>query len=237
MTSAACRRRLTFPVTAGVPPSLLRVAGYNSTRGTGTFSISAAGSGGGPPNDNCVDAVAVSDGVTAVTNVGATLDGPSTCGLLGADVWYRYTATCTGSATATTCLPESQLRHRHVRLRRGPAAVHRSGATTTARPPAPFPASPFSGSTVIFPVVAGNQYLIQVGGFNGATGNTDLTISCSLPAGNDACADATAITGPGPHGFDNSSATTDGLGDPLCLAFGLDNMDSDVWFCWTRQLR
>ena len=44
---------------------------------------------------------------------------------------------------------------------------------------------------------------------------------------------AQAISGPGPFSFDTSTATTDGLPDPLCLNFGSDDIFLDVWFSWT----
>jgi hypothetical protein len=52
---------------------------------------------------------------------------------------------------------------------------------------------------------------------------------------NDDCADAIAISGPGPHAFDNTLATTDGFGDPLCAAFGTDQINNDLWWTWTSD--
>jgi hypothetical protein len=77
-------------------------------------------------------------------------------------------------------------------------------------------------------------------GFDGnACGNdNDYWVSvddCTPVEGpsNDACADAIDITGNGPHSFDNTLATTDGAGDPLCLAFGTDQINNDLWYHWT----
>lgn len=53
------------------------------------------------------------------------------------------------------------------------------------------------------------------------------------PPGNDACASATPISGPGEYFFDNSSATTDGPGHAQCLSAGETGMDHDIWYCWT----
>jgi len=55
------------------------------------------------------------------------------------------------------------------------------------------------------------------------------------PAGNDNCADATAIAGEGVFPFDNSAATTDGPPHAGCNFFGQPGIDFDVWFCWTSQ--
>ena len=50
--------------------------------------------------------------------------------------------------------------------------------------------------------------------------------------GADLCANAQPVVGLGVFNFDNSLATTDGGPDPLCLEFGLDSIELDVWFMW-----
>jgi hypothetical protein len=60
-------------------------------------------------NDACEDSFEILDGATDFSNVGASTDGPLELGCDGAaddvenDVWYDYTATCTGVLTADTC--------------------------------------------------------------------------------------------------------------------------------------
>jgi hypothetical protein len=56
--------------------------------------------------------------------------------------------------------------------------------------------------------------------------------SIGLAQGADACANAQPIVGLGVFNFDNTLATTDGGPDPLCLAFGQDSIEFDVWFSW-----
>ncbi len=65
-----------------------------------------------PENDECIGAVGVSDGVTEFTTVGATATAspimPAVCGEGGSwdmesDVWFTYTATCTGLLEIETC--------------------------------------------------------------------------------------------------------------------------------------
>lgn len=60
-----------------------------------------------PPNDACANATVISNGTSGGTTVGATADGSSTCdfpaGGVIPDVWYSYTATCTGTVTVYTC--------------------------------------------------------------------------------------------------------------------------------------
>jgi hypothetical protein len=59
--------------------------------------------------DDCEDAVAATDGATPFLTIGATTDGPLTdCGglpllLIANDVWFVYTASCTGTVTFSLC--------------------------------------------------------------------------------------------------------------------------------------
>lgn len=61
------------------------------------------------------------------------------------------------------------------------------------------------------------------------------TDGCGAPAGppNDNCANATAISGTGNFAFDNTNATQDGAGDTACDFFGTNQIDRDLWWCWT----
>lgn len=63
-------------------------------------------------NDNCASALPVTDGVTLFSTDTADTDGPSHPGsgcdqagtdTISNDVWYDYTATCSGVMTASTC--------------------------------------------------------------------------------------------------------------------------------------
>ena len=64
-----------------------------------------------PPNDECVNAVAIDLGTTPISNQCATLGGPShnaaACrsdlGALGLDIWYTYPAMFTGELIVSTC--------------------------------------------------------------------------------------------------------------------------------------
>ena len=63
---------------------------------------------------------------------------------------------------------------------------------------------------------------------------TSLVFSpCASAQGSDSCATAQVIAGLGPHAFDVTGATTDGLPDTLCLGAGQDDIMNDVWFQWT----
>ena len=71
-------------------------------------------------------------------------------------------------------------------------------------------------STVMSPVVAGEQYLIRLGGYGGATGTGTLNVGCLVPE----CTDPTALDVPstttgstnlasGVSGFDGAAACVD----------------------------
>ncbi len=63
----------------------------------------------GVDNDDCASTSAVVDGITPFGNLCAMTDGPEdegTCAFLQADVWFCYTASCTGFATISLCESE-----------------------------------------------------------------------------------------------------------------------------------
>ncbi len=61
-----------------------------------------------------------------------------------------------------------------------------------------------------------------------------LSSAVAWAQGSDNCATAQAISGPGPHPFNNASATTgpQGQTEVLCNSFGSMAMQRDVWFTW-----
>ena len=154
-------------------------------------------------NNNCPRAIAVSDGVTpfnlARPNPLYDLDWTEVCApSITADMWFNYTATCTGVLTASTCganapsSPDTNL------------AIYPGGEVC------PIPGAPPLGcnadaggdcglaSRVSVDVVQGQELKIRVGDTaqNFASGN--LTISCAqatCPAGEITLVDT------GPHGI------------------------------------
>jgi cysteine-rich repeat protein len=134
-------------------------------------------------NDNCVNAVDIFDGDTFVDTTNATTDGPphapcETSGDSGQtynDIWFIYTATCTGTVTVSTC---------------GQADYDTDlviyDGTDCSDLEAIFLGCNDDGggcsgysSLLEAPVVQGNQYLIRVGGWNSNnSGTATVTISC-----------------------------------------------------------
>jgi len=124
----------------------------------------------------------VTDGTTAFSNVGATTDGPfegERCDDLeiGADIWFTYTATCTGMAIVSLCGSEYDTT----------LAVYNGSACPTR--PRAIQCSDDDcrdlESRIIVPVVQGQTYLVRVGGYDDETGTGVLSIRCTVDGSND----------------------------------------------------
>jgi len=137
-----------------------------------------------PANDNCANATPVGN-VTdlAFSTEGATFDGPGGC-QYAANIWYCYTATCNGNAHVDLCGSsyDTKLAAYEGCTCWGPILACNDDAC-----------GGYLQSEISFPVVMGQQYLIEVGGYGSATGSGDLSISCSLPPPNDECTGAPII--------------------------------------------
>src|SRR5262249_31223796 len=78
--------------------------------GISTTNFTITPTATGPANDLCANAAPLTNGSTPFTTVGASTDGPAEpqCSLgadgqVNQDVWYVYTAQCTGRATLGVC--------------------------------------------------------------------------------------------------------------------------------------
>lgn len=136
--------------------------------------------GGGPENDDCDQPTTANDGDTEFSTVGATTDGPDepdvcTTGLftqIGADVWFCYEATCNGAAFASLCEVDYDSKM-GVYLGCGcPTASSAIACNDDA-------CGVGGGSQVLFPVDAGQSYLIRVGGWSSDQGEGVLTLICN----------------------------------------------------------
>jgi hypothetical protein len=182
-----------------------------------------------PANDNCADAAVAVVGANPFNNLFAGTEyAVPTCGFGGApftkDVWFSFTPTTASTFTFETC----------------------SG-------PAPFDtgieiwdACPSQGGTIINcnddgtgcaafassldqALVAGVTVYVRVGGWDGATGATDLVISeGAAPPANDECASAAAI-GVGSTAFNTAGATGTTV---ACLKFNNQNIYNDLWYSY-----
>lgn len=127
-----------------------------------------------PANDECLDADLVSEGNFAFSNVASSSDGPSPCGLLLNDVWFRYTASCDGNVTLTTCGTTNF--NPSMAVYPGSGACPPGASTEIACDAGSCPGT--GDPEIIFVASAGEEYLIQIGGSNGEYGEGTLTIEC-----------------------------------------------------------
>lgn len=144
----------------------------------------------GIANDACATPISVSDGTLLFSNVGATTDGPlepNQCDFFSntnivSDIWYCYTATCTGQAIVSLCGSGYDTK----------MAVYNGCACPNADINVDNPidcsdddcgsGTDNTQSRVIFPAVTGQSYMVRVGGFfgNRSQGEGRLTIRCGV---------------------------------------------------------
>jgi hypothetical protein len=155
-------------------------------RDFGGLQIVFTGSGcdfdAGLPNDDCASQCSISDGVTPFTTIGATTDGSPEAGCAfggqtHADIWYEYTALCTGNLEVSMCDTANYDTDLVVYEGCDCGTMTMLGCQDDAPGCAGFT------SEVTVPVFAGNCYKIRVGGFNADTdqGSGTISIDCQLP--------------------------------------------------------
>jgi hypothetical protein len=200
---------------------LIRVAGQDGASGDFVLHVSFQSS---PANDDCADALSVSEGTYAFDSSAAfsspppmppsCIDAPG--GGMGADLWYRYTATCSGMVTASLCGSSFDTG----------LIVYNAICPTTGSPMLACN-DDFCGqqSQVTFAVTAGAEYSIRIGAASGFGGTGTLTIT-GPQAVNDDCGDATPIID-GTYTFDTCPATSAG---PLELNCSVTPIARDIWF-------
>ncbi len=163
--------------------------------------VEQAPEGPAPANDLCANAIDIFDGLNAIDTTGALTDGvghPGTgCeymtdgGQLSLDIWFDYSATCSGILTLSTCNdgdPATGDSTFDSRL-----ALYDCGGAGTACDTLPCPPTATEllecnddglgcagfSSILTTSVVMGNEYRVRVGGFNAAAfGTATLSISC-----------------------------------------------------------
>jgi len=216
--------QITFQATAG-NDYLIEVMGYNSDEvGQGVLTISSEVS---PPpsgsNDNRTHPQPVGDVTNLPFNTtSATQDGPHHC-MYSPNIWYCYTASCTGKATVSLAGSSFDTMLAVWEGCEGADLVYEDMIECN---------DDFGGtsqSKIIFDAIAGNLYMIEVGGYDLETGQGLLSISCEgvtpPPASKDNCSNAKAIGNVNNLAFDTTGATFDGPG--LCMT------GPNIWHCYT----
>ncbi|MCH2161187.1 MAG: hypothetical protein MK085_04855 [Phycisphaerales bacterium] len=147
----------------------------------------------GPQANDCATSPAMaSNGVVyAFDTTGANTDGPDEVGCGSAesdlpvhsDLWYMIDASVDGFMTATCCLDANF----DTKI-----AVYDAGASGSSFDPGNLPEAflacnedcddpDFFSSELVVSVAAGNQYLVRLGGYQGATGTGNIRIDIDEP--------------------------------------------------------
>lgn len=185
--------------------------------------------GGSDDPASAVSANAITgSGTFAVDSTLATTGTPvASCGGMGTDVWFYWTAAASGISTINLCGSADDT----------VLAVWSSvGGAPLAQLLCNDDACNFA-SSVSINAVAGQSYFVEVGSYGGGAGYlATLNITAPTPPPvNDECGGAIALTGAGPFPFDNTNATTGVVGqsEAACLFFGLTAIGNDLWYTWT----
>jgi len=176
----------------------IRVSKF-STGPVGPFTLNVRF---GPVNDACADATPVSDGAVAFNTCAATTDGPTESGCsfccgdlqVNGDLWYRYTAPVTGTVDVNTCASTAPTFDTKLAVYAGPACPGGPNSAIACNDDAGAGCGPSTLlSRTTFSSVAGQEYLIRVGGFQTSRGQGVLTIqstgSCDADINCDGSAD------------------------------------------------
>ena len=175
--------QVTFPAISG-DEFLIEIGGHDWAVGQGVLTITCGGEPGTPPgplpgspphpttpNDDCDDPRSVGD----VTDLDfdtryATFDGPGLC-MTAPNLWYCYTASCTGNITVSLCGSDYDTM---LAIYDGCNCHSASNDLIVCDDDS----GPGCTSEITFAAIAGRQYLIEVGGYGGETGQGVLSIRC-----------------------------------------------------------
>ena len=142
--------------------------------------IPLGNAGAQPLNDECLTAEAVGEGSFPWDNTGSLIEGPIDCDVnMATDVWFLYTPTASGNAVIETCLGGGSNADTVIIVYDALAGCPTAGAPCLAS--GDDECENVAGgaafmSQVQIPVISGESYYVQVGGYNGATGDGALNI-------------------------------------------------------------
>jgi hypothetical protein len=221
-TGNTYQSEITFAATAG-NQYLIEIGGYANETGEGLLNISCEGLQPPPSSrDECENAQPIGDvNDLEFDTTDATFDGPGLC-MNSPNIWFCYTAPCTGEATVSLAGSSFDTM----------LAVY-NGCECYPALNDMIECNDDSGNTyqseITFAVIAGNQYLIEVGGYANETGEGLLNVSCEgvqpPPSSKDNCENAQSVGDVKDQPFDTTDATFDGPG--LCM------ISPNIWYCYT----
>ncbi len=227
-TGTANTETINYTNTGATATFFIRVFLFSDTRNTYSMNVSAVAPV--PPNNACANAISIGSGTFTGTTVGATNDGPALCGsnsTASPDVWYRYTAPCSGTLKIDTCgssYDSAISVHTGCPGTAGNQLTCNDDCTTAG-----FSCN-VSGnrqSCLNLAATSGTTYLIRVGGFNGISGAYVLHVVLDAGLPNDNCASATTVS-TGTYIGTTCGATIDGT-----ASCGISTGSPDVWYAFT----
>jgi hypothetical protein len=188
------------------------------------------------PLDDCsLPSVIAGVGSFPFDTTGMTTSGQQgACGgTAGQDMWFQWTAPTTGTCQLDTCGSSYDT---YVKAYSGAGCP--AGAALTCNDDNVCGGFFTLQSMILFPVTAGNVYMLQIGGFGGNSGPGVLNLAVLLPPANDDCTTPTSVVGYGSFPFDNTVASTgtDGQSEGNCLFFSNTAVTFDVWYTWTAPV-
>jgi hypothetical protein len=218
--------RAAFQASAGVPYYIL-VTPFTTTTGTFTLTISGDPT---PANDDCASATILTGvsgsvggttfGSTAINNTSTASNPSCNPSYSMFDVWYEWTAPCSGNLLVTTCGAYDTLLSVHTGCSTLTTSNQVSGACNDSGPAGCTP-----GSSLTVAVTGGVTYKFRVAASNSAVPMGNFTLTWALPdtdldGVSDACdgcpLDPLKIA-PGACGCGNPETDTDGDGTPNCV--------------------
>ncbi|MFO0828389.1 MAG: hypothetical protein U0572_09580 [Phycisphaerales bacterium] len=237
-TTQSCGATISACLPAGDHVAFIALAGFDfppcgsDPLNNYTFTLTA-GESCALGNDECDSAVPIFDGDTAYSTDGATTSGlpldPSCDKGFGTnfvqDIWFTYTATCTGTATFSTCGTVNY--DSRLALYSGDCANLSIVACNDDGS-----GCPSFTSLMTADVTQGTTYYLRVGGYSGG-GSGTINIACGGGGGgptNDDCANALPLS-VGATAFSTVGATGTTQMDPgACTFFGSSVIYNDVWY-------
>jgi hypothetical protein len=224
--------RILFPVSAG-SVYMLQLGSYPGA-GFGWYGVFTLSIAPGAPNDECASAAPIAGtGSFAFDNTAASTSTQQglACGFgyCNNDVWFDWTASATGTCDWSLC---------------GTAGFDTLiAAYAGSGCPAPGTAlgcndDSCGGSTqssLSFPCVAGQHYLLQLGAYAVGAGSGTFSLDIVSPPANDSCSTPQALgasTGTFPFTLVGASTGAQGQSESACSYLGQTGIESDVWFTW-----
>jgi len=174
-----------------------------------------------PLNDNCFNAMLIEEVVDlAFDTTYATFDGLGIV-MTSPNIWYRYTATRTGEVTISLCGSEYDT---WLAVYSGSECYPTPGRLIDENDDSHKSSCDWQ-SEVTFTVTAGDNYLIEIGGYGSHKGPGVMNFILDEQFINDDCQNAQEIGNVTNMAFDTTNATIDGAG--LCVR------GPNIWYVYT----